>query len=109
MHMKKYILLIGMLGATIMVNAQSNEKVPYLVKTLTGESVKKIKLETTGGNITVTGSSSDLKLEVYITPGNSRESSMTKEEIKQRLEELYDLEINVTDNRLTAKARPKHR
>ncbi|HMJ47148.1 MAG TPA: hypothetical protein VK498_07440 [Ferruginibacter sp.] len=108
--MKKYFLILLLVAGFVKINAQSNsEKQPYLVKSLAGEAIKNIKLETTGGNITVVGSSSDNRLEVFINPNNSRESSMSKEEIKKRLEEEYELDINVSNNKLTAKARSKHR
>jgi hypothetical protein len=48
----------------------------------------------------------DAKIEVYVRSSNSR-YEYTKEELKQKLEEEYDLEISVSDNKLTAIAKTK--
>ena len=99
--MKKYFLLLATLISLGVAAQTKTDKEPYLIKSL--------GMETTGGNITVVGSSADAKLEVYISPSNSKESSMTKEEIKKRLEEEYNLDISVSNNKLTAKASSKNR
>jgi hypothetical protein len=109
--MKHYLILLLLTGFGFTVSAQFNsEKEPYLTKSLSNEAVKKVSMETTGGNISVlSAGSSDSRLEVYVQSNNGKNSSLSKDEIKKRMEELYDLEISVSDNKLTAKAEPKHK
>lgn len=108
--MKKYLLLLLLACNTIIVNAQWNqEKDPFMTKSLSKESIKNIKMQTTGGNITVSSvNGSEARLEVYVQPNNSRMNPMTKEEIQKRLDEDYDLTISVSDNKLVAIAKAKH-
>ena len=106
--MKKYLFLLAFLSQVCFVIAQNKfEKEPYLTKSLSSEAVKNIEAKTSGGSITVTGgSSSDARIEVYVLPNNSN-SSITKEELKQRLEELYNLDVSVSNGKLTAVAKSK--
>src|SRR5450432_3526255 len=106
--MKKYLSVLLFTGLGASVNAQESSKEPYLVKSLASESVQHIKCETTGGNISVAGADAELRIEVYIRPGNGRDRDMTKEEIKKRLEEDYDLTVSTDNHTLTAIAKPKH-
>ena len=108
--MKKYLLLLLVASSSIMVNAQWNqEKDPFMTKSLSKELIKKVKMQTTGGNITVSAvTTGEARLEVYVQPNNSWRNSMTKEEIQKRLDEDYDLAISVNDNVLTATAKSKH-
>jgi hypothetical protein len=53
-------------------------------------------------------SAAEARLEVYVQPNNSKMNSMTKEEIQKRLDEDYDLNISVSDNKLVATAKSKH-
>ena len=106
--MKKY--LIALLFGTLVVSAkaQGDTKEPYLVKTLTSEDIQNVKCETTGGNISVAGSDADLRIEVYVWASNGRDRDLSKEEIKKRLEEDYDLTVSTENHKLTAIAKPKH-
>ena len=106
--MKKYLFLIVFLSQVgISFGQNKSDKEPYLTKSLGGESIKNIEAKTSGGSISVTGgSSSDARIEVYVSPSNLN-SSMTKEEIKQRLEELYNLDVSVSNGKLTAVAKSK--
>jgi len=107
--MKKCILALIVFLISVQMQAQlKTEREPYIVKKLSAESIKNVVLETTGGNITVEGTASDARLEVYITP-NSNKMSLSNEEIKKRLEEEYDLDISVSDSKLSAKASTKSR
>lgn len=106
--MKKYSLLLILMASVFLIQAQSDE--PYQTKSLANESIKNVKVETSGGSIAVTGvSSSEARLEVYIRANNGRENTLGKEEIQKRLAEDYDLTISVSNNKLTAIAKPKHR
>jgi DUF4097 and DUF4098 domain-containing protein YvlB len=106
--MKKYlgILLFGSL--VVSVKAQEPSREPYLVKSLTSEAIQNVRVETTGGNISVAGADAEARIEVYVWPGNSRDRNLSKDEIKKRLEADYDLSISTDNHKLTAIAKPKH-
>ena len=105
--MKKIFLLLFIITASLAVTAQ--EKTPYMTKSLSSESVKSTEVQTSGGSISVTGvnSAAETKVEVYISSNNGRDN-ISKEEIEKRLQE-YDLNVTVSNNKLTAVAKPKHR
>jgi hypothetical protein len=106
--MKKFLFLVAFFSQVCFAVAQNKfDKEPYLTKSLSAESIKSIEARTSGGSISVAGgSTSDARIEVYVSPSNSS-SSMTKEELKQRLEELYNLDVSVSNGKLTAIARSK--
>ena len=105
--MKKFFLLTLITALSVSVIAQNKE--PYMTKSLSSESVKSTEVQTSGGSISVTGvnSAAETKVEVYIS-GNNGKNEISKEEIAQRLEK-YDLNVSVSNNRLTAIAKPKER
>ena len=72
--------------------------------------VKNVQAQTSGGSISVSGVSntSEMRIEVYVSPNNNR-NEFSKEEIQQRLNEMYDLNIAVANNKLTAIAKSKER
>lgn len=76
----------------------------YLTKSLSGETIKDLEVATSGGSITVEDSeAAQSKVEVYVRSGNGR--SLSREEIEERLEEDYDLEVAVSGSKLTAIAK----
>ena len=105
--MKKFFLLTLITALSFSVIAQ--DKTPYMTKSLSSESVKSTEVQTSGGSISVTGvnAAAETKVEVYIS-GNNGKNEISKEEIAQRLEK-YDLNVSVSNNRLTAIAKPKER
>lgn len=105
--MKKTFLLSFILAVSVIVMAQ--EKTPYMTKSLSSESVKNVEVETSGGGISVTGvsSASETKVEVYIAANNGK-NDISKEEIESRLAQ-YELTVAVSNNKLTAIAKPKER
>jgi len=104
--MKKYFVLPLFLIQALIALAQKDNQEPYLTKSLANETIKNIEVTTSGGNISVTGAASGARIEVYISSNNSN-TTLTKEEIKQRLEELYDLDISVSGGKLNAIAKNK--
>lgn len=105
--MKKLLLIVSLLLPAVLVMAQDH-KVPYETKPLSGQSVKNIEMQTAGGSLSVFASSaSEARLEIYIVGNNGRDNVLSKEEIKARLEERYEIEVNVSNNKLTAIARQK--
>src|ERR1043166_3892465 len=104
--MKKYLLFFLLAGFQILVNAQT-DKTPFMTKSLSNESIKDVEVETSGGSIAVSGVTANARVEVYITSNNNKE--LTKEEIQQRLNDKYNLDISVANNKLTATARLKEK
>ena len=106
--MKKHFLFCWFIIQVSLLFAQKWDKEPYLTKALNNESIKGIEAATSGGSIFVAGVASEARIEVYVSPSNWNDK-ISKEELKQRLEELYDLNISVSNNRLSAVAKPKDR
>ncbi len=71
--------------------------------------MQQVDLQTAGGNISVKGiSTGDARLEIYVR-GNHGNDELSKEEIRKRMDELYDLSISSSDHKLTVIAKPKDR
>jgi hypothetical protein len=106
--MKKYFSLLLCFALASAAFAQSkSEKEPYLTRSLSGESIKNVEASTSGGSISVAGvTASEARIEVFVFPNNSN-TSLSKEELKKRLEELYNLDVKVAGNKLTAIAKSK--
>jgi len=104
--MKKYLLFFALVAFQILVKAQT-DKTPFTTKSLSNESIKDVEVETSGGSIAVSGVTTNARIEVYITGNNNKQ--LTKEEIQQRLDEKYNLNISVANNKVTATARLKEK
>lgn len=101
---KSFFLLLSLTGA-VYVMAQT-DKEPYMTKSLSGETIKAVEAKTSGGSISVTGGSGpNARVEVYVTGNNDK--SLSKDEIKQRLDELYNLDVNVSGGKVSAIAKSK--
>ncbi|MGH2563124.1 MAG: DUF4097 family beta strand repeat-containing protein [Ginsengibacter sp.] len=109
--MKKYLFLLMLVNICVAVNAQNKwEKEPYLTKSFSGEAINQVMAETNGGNITVTGvDPSEPKVEVFVNQNNDRKNLLTDDELKSKINEEYDLDVSVNNNKLTVTAKPKHR
>jgi DUF4097 and DUF4098 domain-containing protein YvlB len=106
--MKRYLLLGFLACQSIASMAQRNEnRTPYLTKTLANDAISSVYVITSAGGIEVSGKSGQQpRIEVYIRGNNNRE--LSKEEIKKRLENDYDLDITVSNHELHAVAKSKH-
>ena len=103
--MKQTFFLLLLSSLVYGAKAQT-EKEPYFVKSLSNEAIKEVEARTSGGSISVNGgSTSDARIEVYVTANNNQK--LSKDEIKQRLDELYNLDISTSGNKLTAVAKSK--
>lgn len=105
--MKKllFILLMAVSGLTLMAQ-NDNDRTPYLTRSLSAETIKDVMVRTSGGNIEVAASTSESRIEVYIRGSNGRKE-LSADEIKERLDEKYELTIDVANNKLTAIAKRK--
>ncbi len=106
--MKKIIFFLITGFSSLMLSAQNSDKVPFQVKSLSNETIKNVQIETSGGNITVAGvSQTEARIEMYVQQNNSKENVLSREEIQKRLEEKYDLKIEVIGDKLLATAKAK--
>ncbi len=105
--MKIYFIFLAITCFSLAIKAQS-DKQPYLTKSLAGETISSAKINGSGGSITVTGvNASEARLEVFVTSNNGI-NNLSKDEIKQRLEEYYTMDILVKNNQLIASVKQKH-
>jgi hypothetical protein len=106
--MKTYLLLLVAACQSVAVLAQDNEnKTPYLTKSLANDAISSVVVSTSAGGISVSGQSGqEPRVEVYIKGNNGHE--LSKEEIKKRLDEDYDLNISVNGHELSATVKNRH-
>jgi DUF4097 and DUF4098 domain-containing protein YvlB len=107
----KFFLFLLLISITAGATAQSkNNEQLYQTKSLANESVKEVDVETSGGNIAVTGGTADPRVEVYVSRNNKRigDKQLSKEEIQSRLDADYNFDVSVHNGTVTAKAKPKH-
>lgn len=108
--MKKYLLLLLLTAVQFSVKAQfKSDKEPFMTKSLSKETINNVDARTSGGSISVSAANaSEARIEVYVSPSNNK-NGLSKEEIQKRLTEMYDLNISVANNKLTATAKSKER
>lgn len=101
---KSLYLLIAVVISTAALAQQSGT--PYLTRSLSKENIKEVLAKTSGGGIYVTGvTGNEARLEVYITGNNGRE--LSRDEIKERLDDDYNLTLSVEGGKLTVIAETK--
>jgi DUF4097 and DUF4098 domain-containing protein YvlB len=84
-----------------------DDQTPYLTKSLANDGINSVVVSTSAGGITVSGASGEApRIEVYIRGNNGHD--LTKEEIKKRLDEDYDMTISVNGHELNAVVKHKH-
>lgn len=87
--------------------AQHNDDTPYLTKSLANDAISNVVVSTSAGGIVVSGQSGQApRVEVYIKGNNNRQ--LSKEEIKKRLDEDYDMSVTVSGHEVSAIAKNKH-
>jgi len=107
--MKKYLLSAIFLICALQLSAQKTGSEPYATHKFPDAKFNNVTVETSGGNITVAGTNAaGAIVEVYIEQNNRRgKATLSKEEIKQKLESDYDMNISFANNKLTATAKHK--
>jgi hypothetical protein len=99
-------ILVSLVLSSLAITVSAQDKEPFLTRTF-NEPLKNVLVETSGGNITVTGGSgNEAKVEVYVHPNNFLKNP-SKEEIQKKLAEDYELNISIANNKLTAIAKQK--
>ena len=109
--MKKIILAASLLISAVVVYAQFNaEKDAYLTQSLSSEKISNAQVETSGGSISVAVAETGAqRIEMYVRPNNWNGGiiNLSKDEIKQRLEEYYTVSIKSENGKLTAIAKSR--
>jgi len=103
--MKTLMFLLLSLCIGVGAIAQDHNEEPYLVKILNGADIRSVLVQTSGGSISVDGGSQTAKVEVYVHGNNPW--NISKDEIKERLEKYYDLQISGENHELKAIAKNK--
>ncbi len=98
----KTLLTAGLLAFSVAVVAQNDK--PYLTKSFPAAGFTHLKVETSGGSLTVLGQNAgDARIEMYVH-GNS-DDRLSDAEIKERLEKYYQISIDKNATTLTAIAK----
>lgn len=107
--MKRSIFTLFFLAClSVAALAQDNGKTPYLTKSLSGDAISSVIVNTSAGGIMVSGGAGQSpRVEVYINGSNSHEQ-LSKEEIQKRLDADYDLNIAVDGHELKATVKTRH-
>lgn len=106
----KYFFLLLFANICLAVNAQNKSEKAYVTKSFSGEAISSVVSETSGGNISVTAvSPSEAHVEVFVNQNNNWQKSLSDDEIKNRINDDYDLNISIDNSKLTATAKPKHK
>lgn len=99
-----HLFTAGLLAIAGSLYAQNADEKPYLTKSFSTDGFKNLKVETSGGNVTVIGKNGgEASIEMYVRSSNSK-NDLSQEEIKKRLEN-YVVNVNKDANTLTATAK----
>jgi hypothetical protein len=104
--MKTYFIMLAATCQSLLCLAQDN-KTPYMTKALANDAISSVMVRTSAGGISVSGQTGQApRIEVYIQGNNGQE--LSKEEIKKRLDDDYDLNVSVNGHELQATVKNKH-
>ncbi len=106
MKLKSTLLALFIAAAAfVQCQAQNDGDKPYLTKNFSPAGLTNVKVETSGGNVSVYGQTSgEARIEVYIRSSNWNQK-LSESELKERLEN-YSIKIDKDANTLTAYAKP---
>lgn len=109
--MKKFLILCVIVAISLSADAQNKSgKEPYLTKSFPSETISSVVSKTSGGNITVTAvDPSESRVEVFVWQNGHRSNLLSTDELKTKIDNDYDLDISVSNDKLTATATPKNR
>ena len=98
-----FFLLISFVGL-----AQKDEDKPYMVKTFSAKGITNLKMNTSGGSLTVVGTTeAEAKIEVYVrSNGWNGSDNLSKEELEERLKN-YELSITQEGSTIVAFSKNK--
>jgi hypothetical protein len=107
--MKNYFSasLVAVLAFCLQTSAQTNKE-PFLTKNFAA-SIKNVKVQTSGGSIAVEGvAEGQTRIEMYVQ-ANGNNNTLSKEEIQERLEKDYAIEIITNNQEVSAIAQRKNK
>ncbi len=103
-----YLAILALLVAMTTYAQRNNDK-PYFTKDFTENYLEAVKVQTSGGSISVEGDSkSGVTVEMYVRANNWNGSDMSNDEIEDRLKQ-YDITIRREGNNVVAIAEPRDR
>jgi hypothetical protein len=108
--MKTLNTLLIILFISFVTIAQKDSEKPYMVKTFSANAIKNLKMNTSGGGLSVAGTTdSEARIEVYIRPNNWNGSgaNLSKEELEERLGN-YELSVTQEGDAIVAYAKNKN-
>lgn len=104
--MKTLFTLLFVAGLGTLALAQ-DDKTPYTTQSLANDAISSVVVKTSAGGISVSGETGQQpRIEVYIRSNRNRE--LSKDEIKKRLDENFDMSITVNNHELQAIVKNKH-
>src|SRR5688572_15518766 len=101
----KTIINLFLVILLVVVQGNAQDREPFISKSFSNASIKDLYARTSGGSVSVEGGSGPARVDVYIQGNNGRR--LSKEEIKERLDEDYELIITVQGDELKVTAEPK--
>jgi hypothetical protein len=104
--MKNLKITLFFLFVSFIAIAQKDEK-PYMVKTFSASAIKNLKMNTSGGGLSVVGTTEpEARIEVYVQPNQNRDNIISKEDLEERLKN-YEINITLEGDVLIAKSRSR--
>ena len=106
--MKNLTTTFAFLFISFVTFAQSDTEKPYMVKTFSAKNITNLKMNTSGGSLTVVGTTdAEAKIEVYIrSNGWNGSDNLSKEELEERLKN-YELSITQEGSTIVANSKSK--
>jgi hypothetical protein len=105
-NMKTLNSIIFFLFVSFVAIAQNEDK-PYMVKTFTSKGITNLKMNTSGGSLSVVGTNEpEARIEVYVRANQNRDDIISKEDLEERLKN-YELTVSQDGNTIVAFAKNK--
>jgi hypothetical protein len=105
--MKRILTFVLAVACSTAALAQDGDRTPYLTKSLAGDGITSVVVNTSAGGIFVTGESGEQpRIEVYVRDNHGHQ--LSHDEAQQRIEKNYDLDIAVNGHELSASVKNKH-
>ncbi len=104
MNALKSFFTLSLLAVAGAACAQHDNEKPYLTKSFPAGGLKNVRVETSGGGISVNGQDAgEARIEMYVRSNRGRDLPGT--EIKERLEKDYDITLEKSGDALVARAK----
>ena len=107
--MKTLNSIIFFLFVSLVAIAQKEDEKPYMVKTFSAKDITNLKMNTSGGSLTVVGTTdAEAKVEVYVRSNNwNGTDNLSKEELQERLKN-YELTVTQEGSTIVAFSKNKN-